>query len=174
MRKLLIIAACAVALGVAFHSPVCSDEPAKAPTKATFLITGLHCPPCTATVQGGLSRVKGVKSLSVNWNTKKAIVELDESVAPAQALAAAIEGMPHMMGGGMRYAGWLALSVPTLTDEASGQKVKETLAKVVGIKTVAVYPLQHSAAVLFSGKGSVSSQQVLDALSKEGIEASNF
>jgi len=74
----------------------------------------------------------------------------------------------------MRYAGWLALNVPSLADEASGQKVKAALTKVEGIKNVAVYPMQHSAAVLFGGKGTVTSQQVLDALAKEGIEASNF
>ena len=74
----------------------------------------------------------------------------------------------------MRYAGWLALKVPSITDEASGQKVKDALGKMEGVKTVAVYPAQHSAAVLFAGKGDVSSQQVIEALAKEGIEATNF
>jgi periplasmic mercuric ion binding protein len=59
------------------------------PTKATFLVTGLHCPPCTSTVQSSLSRVKGVKSVTVNWNTKNAKIEFDEGVLPAQSLAAA-------------------------------------------------------------------------------------
>jgi hypothetical protein len=89
-------------------------------------------------------------------------------------LAAAIEGTPHMMGAGMRYAGWLALKIPSVTDEASGQKVKDALGKIEGIKTVAVYPQQHSAAVLFAGKGTASSKQLLDALAKDGIEATNF
>lgn len=157
--------------------PACNaaaQEPAKTSTKATYLITGLHCPPCTRTVQGSLSRIKGVKSVSVNWNTKNAKIEFDESVLPAQALAAAVEGTPHMMGGGMRYGGWLALKVPSITDDASGQKVKEALSKVEGVKTVAVYPKQHSAAVRFSGKGSISSQHVIEALASEGIVASNF
>jgi copper chaperone CopZ len=143
------------------------------PTKGTFLVTGLHCPPCTSTVQGSLRRVKGVQSVAVDWNTKNAKVVFDESVLPAQALAAAIETTPHMMGGGMRYGGWLALKVPSIKDEASGQKAKETLSKVEGVKTVAVYPAQHSVGVLFAGKGTVSSQQLIDALAKEGIEASN-
>ena len=163
----------AIAWATVLGSVLSAQEPAKA-TKATFLMTGLHCPPCTATVQGGLARVKGVKSVAVDWNTKKATVEFDEAVLPAQALASAIEGTPHMMGGGMRYAGWFALKVPTLTDEASGAKVKEALTKVAGVKTVAVYPVQHSAAVLFSGQGKTSSQQVLDALKEAGIEASRF
>ena len=151
-----------------------AQEPAKTSTKATYLITGLHCPPCTRTVEGSLARIKGVKSVSVNWNTKNAKIEFDESVLPAQALAAAVEGTPHMMGGGMRYGSWLALKVPSITDDASGAKVKEALGKIDGVKSVAVYPKQHSAAVLFAGKGSLSSEQVIEALAKAEIEASNF
>jgi copper chaperone CopZ len=143
------------------------------PTKGTFLVTGLHCPPCTSTVQGSLSRVKGVKSVTVDWNTKNAKVVFDESELSAQALASAIETTPHMMGRGMRYGGWLALRVPSIVDAASGQKAKEILAKVEGVKTVAVYPAQHSLGVQFAGNGSLSSQQLIDALAKEGIEASN-
>ena len=174
MQKTLVVAALLATVGTSFGSRLIAEEPAKGPTKATFLITGLHCPPCTSTVQGSLTRVKGVKSVSVNWNTKNAKIEFDESVLPAQSLAAAIEGTPHMMGGGMRYGGWLALKVPSLTDEASGTKVKEALSKVEGVKTVAIYPQQHSAAVLFAGKGNTSSRQAIDALAKEGIEAANY
>jgi copper chaperone CopZ len=130
------LAAVAIGLGLISASNLYSAEP----TKATFLVTGLHCLPCTSTVQGSLSRVKGVKSVTVDWNTKNAKIVFDESVLPAQSLAAAIEGTPHMMGGGMRYAGWLALKAPSITDEASGQKAKEALSKVAGVKTVAVYP----------------------------------
>lgn len=174
MQKTLVVAVALVMVWTAYGSRLAAQEAAKAPTKATFLITGLHCPPCTSTVQGSLARVKGVKAVTVNWSTKNAKVEFDESVLPAQALAAAIDGTPHMMGSGMRYGGWLALKVPSITDEASGQKVKETLGKVEGVKTVTVYPAQHSAAVLFAGKGTVSSRQMIDALAKEGIEATNF
>jgi copper chaperone CopZ len=161
----------AAALAAAILSSASAPAADPPPTKATILLTGLHCPPCAGTVQGGLARVKGIKSVTVNWNTKKAAVEFDEAVLPAQALAAAIEGTPHMMGGGMRYAGWLALKVPTLTDAGGGEKLKETLSKLPGVKSVAAYPAQHSAAVLFSGAGATTSQQVLDALKEAGIEA---
>ena len=170
MRLPLIALVAAVGLGVSSPTPIYSAEP----TKATFLVTGLHCPPCTSTVQNSLARVKGVKSVAVNWNTKNAKIEFDESVLPAQALATAIDTTPHMMGAGMRYGAWLALKVPSVTDEASGQKAKEALSKVEGVKTVAVYPAQHSVGVLFAGQGTMSSQKVIDALGKEGIEASNY
>jgi hypothetical protein len=48
------------------------------------------------------------------------------------------------------------------------------LSKVEGVKTVAVYPAQHSLGVLFAGQGTISSQQVIEALAKEGIEATNY
>jgi len=174
MQKTLVVAAALAMVLTIAGSHVGAQEAAKPPTKATFLMMGLHCPPCTGTVQNGLSRVKGVKSVAVDWNTKKAVVSFDEAVLPAQALAAAIDGTPHMMGGGMRYAGWLALKVPSITDDASGQKVKDVLGKLEGVKSVAVYPAQHSSAILFAGKGAISSQQVIDALAKEGIDATNF
>src|SRR5436189_858166 len=136
MRMSAVFATAAIALGLISASNLYSAEP----TKATFLVTGLHCPPCTSTVQGSLTRVKGVKSVAVDWNTKSAKIVFDESVLPAQSLAAAIEGTPHMMGAGMRYGGWLYLKVPSITDQASGQKAKETLSKVEGVKSVAVYP----------------------------------
>ena len=66
------------------------------------------------------------------------------------------------------------MKVPSITDVASGNKVKDVLGKVDGVKTVAVYPAQHSAAVLFAGKGTTSSKQIIDALAKEGIEATNL
>lgn len=174
MQKTLVVASTLAMVLTIVGPPAVAQEPAKSATKATFLMMGLHCPPCTGTVQNGLSRVKGVKSVTVDWNTKKAMVQFDETVLPVQALASAIEGTPHMMGGGMRYAGWLALKVPSITDDASGQKVKDVLSKMDGVKTVTVYPAQRSAAVLFAGKGTMSSRQMIELLGKERIEATNF
>lgn len=90
----------------------------------------------------GSGRPTGLQR-SVDRNTKKAVVQFDEAILPVQAVAAAIERTPHMMGSGMRYSGWLALKVPSITDDTNGQKVKQVLGKVEGIKTVAVYPTQH-------------------------------
>jgi copper chaperone CopZ len=173
MRQLSAILAGSIGIGLISAASLYSQQ-AVQPTKATFLITGLHCPPCTTTVQNSLARVKGVKAVTVNWDTKNAKVEFDESVLPAQSLAATIDTTPHMMGAGMHYGGWLALKVPAVTDDASGQKAKGALSKVEGVKSVAVYPAQHSAAVLFAGNGKLSSQQLIEALSKEGIEAANY
>lgn len=97
-------------------------------TKATFLVSGLHCPHCTKTVEGSLLKTKGVKSVSIDWKTKYGTIEFDESVLPAQLLAQKIAATPHMMGGDMKYESWLALKVPSVKDETSGKAVKGALA----------------------------------------------
>ena len=144
------------------------------PTKATYLITGLHCPPCTATVESSLGRVNGVRSIKVDWQTKSARVEFDEAVLPAQRIAQAIAGTPHMMGSNMRYAGWLALKVPDLKDDASAQSAKAALSKVPGVTRVAAYPAQHSMSVEFGPQGTVTSRQLTEALSAAGLKAEMF
>ena len=165
--------AIAVVLLAMSASITSADEPPASPTKATYLITGLHCPPCTKTVEGSLARTKGVKSVTVDWRTKNAKIEFDESVLPAQALSQKIASTPHMMGGSMRYAGWLSLKVPSVKDEASGKAVKDALAKVEGVSKVATYPAQHAIGIQFDSKGAMSSRDVIDVLAKAGIEASN-
>ena len=68
-----------------------ADEPAKPEpaTKATYSITGLHCPPCAATVEKSLRGVKGIRSAKVDWSTKTARVEFDEQAVSAQQIATA-------------------------------------------------------------------------------------
>src|SRR5438552_3765775 len=112
----------ALALGapLAFASDATSAEP----TQETFVIQGLHCPPCTSTVERSLVGIKGVQSAKVDWRTKNAWITLDESVISAQQVAQTIAATPHMMGRGMHYAASLALKVPALKDNAAAAKVK--------------------------------------------------
>lgn len=151
-----------------------TEEQSTPPTQATFLITGLHCPPCTRTVEASLRQIKGVRAVKVDWRTKNARIEFDEAVLPAQLLAQSIATTPHMMGGTLHYGGWLALKVPGITDEASGQRAQEALSKVKGIKRVAVYPAQNSLGILFAPEGAVTSQQLIEALKEASFEASNY
>jgi copper chaperone CopZ len=143
-------------------------------TKATFLITGLHCPPCTRTVESSLAKSKGLHSIKVDWKTKNARIEFDEEVLPAQRVAQLIAATPHMMGRNMRYGGWLALKVPDLKDDATAKQVKDALRKVEGVKQVATYPKQHSVGVAFAAKGALTSAQLIEALNKAGIKAENI
>ena len=153
-----------------------ADEPAtkSAPSKATFLITGLHCPPCTSTVARSLQGTKGVKSVKVDWSTQNAKVEFDEEVVSAQTISSLIASTPHMMGRGMTYGGWLAIKVEGVQDTATAAKAKEALLGVKGVAKVVVYPKQQSVGVAFEAKGSVKTSELLTALEAAGLSGKNL
>jgi copper chaperone CopZ len=154
--------------------PADETTPPAAPqmVKGTFLITGLHCPPCTSTVEQSIKSIKGVRSVKVDWATKNAKIEFDEQQIPAQQLSSRIAATPHMMGGQMRYGSWLALKVPDIGGDGNSDKAKAALAGVKGVSTIAVYVPQKSVGVSFTGQGSVTSTQLVDALKEAGLDAS--
>ena len=139
--------------------------------KADYVITGLHCPPCTKTVESSLDRSKGIRSIHVDWKSKNAEVEFDESIVPAQKVARRIADTPHMMGGKMHYGGLLVLKVAQIKDEATAKPVKEALAKVKGVERVLAYPAQHSVEVQFATKGDLTTKQLIEALKAAGLSA---
>lgn len=184
--NLRILSTLAVVLAMA--AVLLAEEPAKpekapdakppaaksSPTQATFLITGLHCPPCTRTVEASLKRTKGVKSVRVDWRTHNAKIEFDEALVPAQSLAQLISGIPHMMGGDMQYGGWLALKADGVKDEKVAESTKAALMKVPGVVKVVVYPAQESVGILFDAKGKATSAQLVAALEEAGVKAKNI
>ena len=147
------------------------DSPKAEPTKAAYAIMGLHCPPCTRTVESSLKKVKGVKAAKVDWDTKTAKIEFDESVLPAQKLAQAIAATPHMMGGGMHYGSWLTLKVPDLKDDATAKQIKTALEKQKGVKRVVTYPAQHAVNVEFNADGAATTRELIDAVAAAGLSA---
>ncbi len=168
----------ASALFVAFVVSVRADEPPKPDNKpmtsATYLITGLHCPPCTKVVEGSLSKAAGVHSVKVDWETKNAKIEFDETVIPAERVAQLIAATPHMMGPNLHYDGWLALKAAGVKDEASAKTAKDAISKVTGVKKVEAFPAQHMVEVQFAADGNVTSGQLIDALASAGIKAENY
>lgn len=143
-------------------------------SKGTFLITGLHCPPCTKTLESSLKSRPGIRSVQIDWKTKNARIEFDEAVVPAQKVSQLIGTTPHMMGAQMRYGGWLALKVPAVMDDASAAPVKAALAKLAGIKSVTAYPAQHAVGIQFTPDGKLRSVEVIELLQRAGIEATNY
>lgn len=153
-----------------------ADEPSKptAEAKATFSITGLHCPPCSRTVESSLKKVPGVKLAKVDWSTKSAKLEFDESKVTVQGIASAIAATPHMMGADMSYGSFLALSVPELKDDAAAAKAREALAKVKGVTKVTAHPQQHTVSVQLAMGKEVTTQQLIDALAEVDLKASTY
>ncbi len=160
-------------------SPVVEQQSGKSPderqiVQATFLVTGLHCPGCTRTVESALGRVGGVRRVNVEWKSKSARIEFDESVVSAQHIARLIAATPHMMSNDMHYGGWLALRVTEVENDESGKAVQTVLQKIAGVQSVATYPKQHVVGVQFAAKGQVTSGQLIEALTKAGFHAANL
>lgn len=141
---------------------------------ATFLMTGLHCPPCTQTVESSLRGVKGIRSVKANWNTKAARIEFDETTLAAQQIAQLIAAPPHMMGSSLHYAGWLTFRAAEIKDAASGKLAEETLAGIEGVKSAKSYPAQHTVAVYFAAKGQLSTRDLINALKARGFQAETY
>ncbi len=118
--------------------------------------------------------IKGVRSVKVDWTSKNARVEFDQKEVTPQQLAAQIAATPHMMGGNMRYAGWLALKTPGVDGAGVGDKAKAALMGVKSVAAVTVYPQQASVGVAFKSEGKVTTDQLIAALKDAGIEASLF
>ena len=142
--------------------------------QATYLITGLHCPPCTTTVEQSLRRTPGIRSVKVDWRTHNARIEFDENAVSAQKVALLVNRTPHMMGGGMRYGGWLSLRVTGVKDEATAKKAKETLAGIKGVTSVVVYPAQEAVGIAFSDSGEITTKQLIQSLADTGLAATSI
>ena len=110
----------------------------------------------------------------MDFKGKYATTEFDESVISAQELARAMSSTPHMMGRDMEYGGILLLSVDALKDEATGKKVTAALSKVEGVAKVTPYPKHQAVGVEFTGKGKVTSKQLLEALDAAGLKGSQY
>lgn len=175
MKRVLLVGVALLAIGMTTTAQESANRQERGtPTKATYLITGLHCPPCARTVESSLSKVPGIVAVKVDWKSKSAHVEFDEAVLPVQRVAHLISATPHMMGGNMRYVGWLALAIPELKDDATGQQIEVLLRQVKGVKRVVAYPAQHSIGVAFDAEGDLTSLKLIDVLKAAGFQAENL
>ena len=59
--------------------------------KITFGISGMHCASCVILNEQAIKSVKGVKSASVNFASRQAAVEFDETLAGEKEIFAAVE-----------------------------------------------------------------------------------
>ena len=176
MRLFLgFVAAAAAAWGSIASAQDGNNQPPKADVvNATYMVQGLHCGPCATTVQRSLKKVKGVKSIKVDFKTKAATISFDEIAISAQEIARALSDTPHMMGGDMQYGGALVLSVASLKHQAIGQKARDALSKVEGVSKVTLFPKQEAVSVEFSDKGNVTSKHLIEALNEVGLKGRHY
>lgn len=98
MKKYLLIGGLTVALAlggiVALAPSQSSAQATKTPApehmrSASFVVEHMTCATCPITVRTALSRVAGVRSVEVDFATKRATVIYDPEIATLEAIAAA-------------------------------------------------------------------------------------
>ncbi len=98
MKRSLIIAAGALALGAAGILSAVAIPPLAAQSTATqvaavetttFAIENMTCALCSVTVKTAMARVEGVRSVEIDLNAKTATVAFDPSMTTVEAIAAA-------------------------------------------------------------------------------------
>ena len=159
------------ATGIAQES---KKQPAKVElTKAIYLVPNQHCPACATALEGSMKKVEGIKSTTVNFPNKVAIVVFDESVISAQEVSRAMFQAPHPMGANMKYGAFLLLSVP-YANKATGAKATTALGKVEGIAKAVFYPQTKALAIQFADKGKVTSAVLIKSLEDAGLKAGQY
>ena len=63
--------------------------------KKKYNVDGMHCGACATGIQMYLSNTDGVKSVSVDYNTKKAEVEYDDSKINDEGIAKNVEELGY-------------------------------------------------------------------------------
>jgi|CXWJ01.1.fsa_nt_gi mercuric ion binding protein len=98
MKKLMVIGALAALAGLGATAALISMQPTaqaqaqgqQAQTRtASFAIDKMTCATCPITVRTAMSRVDGVRSVKVDFDTKRATVTYDPAHATPEAIAAA-------------------------------------------------------------------------------------
>lgn len=98
MKRVVIVIAGVLAVGAAaaliagtFHAPSSQPAPVQAAVmhRATFAISNMTCATCPITVRKAMARVAGVKTVAVDFETKKAVVDFDSSRTTVAAIGAA-------------------------------------------------------------------------------------
>ena len=133
------------------------------PTQFDLPIDGMTCASCAGRVEKALTKVPGVRSVSVNLATEQARIE-----APVDSLPALVEAV-HQAGYSVP-AHSLELDISGMTCASCAGRVEKALAKVQGVKSVSVNLATERAHVELLGQ--VDTSLLINAVSKAGYGAS--
>jgi len=108
--------------------------------KSEFKIAGMHCASCAATIEKNLSKLKGIKSASVNFATESAQIEHDHNTSEEK-----IKETIHHLG----YKAYSPSSEPQMEHEHHEEQ--KTLKKKVKWAAILSIPLVYSMLASFFG-----------------------
>ena len=133
------------------------------PTQFDLPIDGMTCASCAGRVEKALTKVPGVRSVSVNLATEQARIE-----APVDSLPALVEAVKQ--AGYSVPAHSLELDISGMTCASCAGRVEKALARVPGVKSASVNLASERAHVELLGQ--VDTALLINAVSQAGYGAS--
>jgi len=104
--------------------------------KTTLDIKGMHCASCAAIIERGLKKTDGVKSASVNYGTKKAIIEYDKKQTNESEFEKVVESKGYSIAGDVKER-----------EDAEKKEIKELKSKLL-ISTIFTLPFIYFMGVM--------------------------
>ncbi|WP_199622574.1 heavy metal translocating P-type ATPase [Paenibacillus alkalitolerans] len=133
--------------------------------RITLGITGMTCAACITRIEKNLSKVQGVKQVSINLATEKATVVYDPRETTVDQLIERVE----KTGYGVREEK-VTLSVSGMTCAACATRIEKELKKVEGVIRAHVNLANEKATIDYIA-GNATVQQLIAAVKKAGYEA---
>ena len=156
--------------------------------EAAFAVTGMTCASCAAVIEKVVSRVAGVRSVSVNLATERMSVSFDPSeigesdiseavtkagygaIALDTASSAPATAVPAGASGKGPNLGTVTLGIMGMTCSSCATVIEKTLAKVTGVQSAAVNLATETATVTFD-PATVGIDALIDGVRGAGYDA---
>ena len=129
-------------------------------------VEGMTCAACVTRLEKALSRVPGVRDVTVNLALERASLQVDPGATGFQALADAVDGAGFSVAREN-----LTFRVEGMTCAACATRVEKALRRTPGVLEASVNLLRERASIDIV-RGQVRSEDVADALERAGYSAS--
>lgn len=129
-------------------------------------IEGMHCASCAANIERGLKTQKGILQVSVNFATRKAMIDFDEKILNDHDIKKAIEKTGYTVAPDV-----VQFKIVGMQSTHCEQLIKKTLEKSDGITHVEIYFGNQTVVVKYDGSriNSEGIKKIIDDLGYNAI-----
>ncbi len=135
--------------------------------KIAFTIGGMHCASCAVNIENSLKKVNGVKSANVNYATKKAVIECEDTADISQFEEVVKKKGYQVIKDEAR------LHVEGMMSDHCANIVKNSLEKLDGVFE-AKTNFSSQTAIIYYDSSKLNVSQLIKAVDKAGYKASKL
>lgn len=117
--------------------------------KEILKIEGMSCVSCAQTIEKSLQKVKGVKRVSVNFATEKAVVEYDDQEVSIGHLREAVEDVGYGVTQKAPETNKVILKIEGMTCASCAQTIEKALNRTEGVKDANVNVATEKATIKY-------------------------